>query len=299
MGPLDADAVSSQAPRRKMIGLQFVVLLMVFGISYVVLTVCIDARMGLLTANGVLHGGFFSSLVLMVLLCYYKACSTGPGSPSDDWRPEEMSELGKLREPDPIDGRPDVDSWGFSERLRSYVPRKCDRGCVSFKPPRTHHCSICNKCILRMDHHCPWINNCVGHHNYKHFVLFLFYTIVAVLDSLGLMISRAIFAEHAATSFQFVLLWLLGLVCVPTLLLVGCLLCYHVNLMTKNCTTVELHRLQWGPRTSHQIHPYDLGLAANFQNILGTSILLWLWPTAMPGDGTSFPTAILEDDVDA
>jgi palmitoyltransferase len=281
-----------------MIALQYIVLALIFVVSYVVLTVCVDARMGIFTAGGMLHGGFFSGLVMMVLLCYYKACKTGPGHPPEEWRPEQMTELGQLREPNP-DGRPDVDSWGFSERLRSYVPRKCDRGCDSYKPPRAHHCSVCNKCILRMDHHCPWINNCVGHNNYKHFVLFLLYTIFAVFHSLGLMISRAIYAEAAATSFQRVLLCILGMICVPTLLLVGCLLCYHLNLMTKNCTTIELHRLQWGPKSFPQIHPYDLGLSANFHNVLGASSLLWLWPTSLPGDGTSFPTKAASEEEDA
>lgn len=53
--------------------------------------------------------------------------------------------------------------------------RFCEK-CNLIKPDRCHHCSICGICILKMDHHCPWINNCVSFNNYKFFVLFLGYT---------------------------------------------------------------------------------------------------------------------------
>ena len=45
--------------------------------------------------------------------------------------------------------------------------RRMCRRCQAFKPPRAHHCSICKRCIIKMDHHCPWVNNCVGIGNHK------------------------------------------------------------------------------------------------------------------------------------
>lgn len=59
--------------------------------------------------------------------------------------------------------------------------------CQTFKPPLSHHCRICNRCISRMDHHCPWMNNCIGAGNLKHFMLFLFYTWLCSMFSLGLL----------------------------------------------------------------------------------------------------------------
>lgn len=62
----------------------------------------------------------------------------------------------------------------ISNRTMNGSLRYCDK-CLVIKPDRAHHCSVCGQCVLKMDHHCPWVNNCVNFTNYKYFVLFLGY----------------------------------------------------------------------------------------------------------------------------
>lgn len=58
-----------------------------------------------------------------------------------------------------------------------------------WKPIRAHHCSECNVWIFKMDHHCPWINNCVGVRNTKYFFLFTLYVGLGALLSIAILIT--------------------------------------------------------------------------------------------------------------
>ena len=69
------------------------------------------------------------------------------------------------------------------EIVRLKFMKRCLHCPMTVKPPRTHHCSQCMHCTVRMDHHCKWIGNCVGLHNMKQFLLFLGYSVITCIYS--------------------------------------------------------------------------------------------------------------------
>lgn len=55
------------------------------------------------------------------------------------------------------------------------------------------------RCVLKMDHHCPWINNCVGWGNHAHFIFFLMFATLGCLQAsiiLGCSLYKSIHRVH-------------------------------------------------------------------------------------------------------
>lgn len=113
----------------------------------------------------------FQTLAVLAITSHLRAMLTDPGSvPRGNATTEAIRRLG-LQE--------------------GQVVFKCPK-CCSIKPERAHHCSVCQRCIRKMDHHCPWVNNCVGENNQKYFVLFTFYIASISVHALFLAVNQFI-----------------------------------------------------------------------------------------------------------
>jgi hypothetical protein len=127
-----------------------------------------------------------------------------------------------------------------------------------------------------MDHHCPWINNCVGFHNRKSFLLTLIYsTLLALFIACG-SVSPAYTALHSLLQSEEAWpgLGYIG-VCLCAVFftgIIGSFLRFHVGLVLNNVTTIENLEKADGPNN------YNLGTKLNWLQVFGYNVCLWPLP---------------------
>lgn len=112
----------------------------------------------------------FSNLVfgLSLGLCaynFFRAISLDPGTCP---KPSSDAELKSIIEDLASEGRLNGQTFCIQ--------------CMARKPLRSKHCRVCDRCVGRHDHHCPWIWNCVGVNNHRQFLLFVTTLVIGILE---------------------------------------------------------------------------------------------------------------------
>jgi palmitoyltransferase len=88
----------------------------------------------------------------------------------------------------------------FNTVLEKFDPNTLCPECEVIRTERSRHCNICNRCVERFDHHCPWINNCVGVRNHAFFFLYIAFTISYIGTALflnGSVLFYVIFGDQS------------------------------------------------------------------------------------------------------
>jgi hypothetical protein len=244
-------------------------------------------------ALGWTHLVVFNILGMLLLSSYGRSMLQHPGTIPDAISTEE----GQISwEYAPADGRaiskeaPSLEkSLKESKERKRLGERRTCKWCNKYKPDRCHHCRVCRMCVLKMDHHCPWIYNCVGQKNFKYFFLLVLYAAICSNMITWTMLStvrKMTYNSYTPFLSMFIVLFGESLAGLMALLLTA-FLAFHIQLMVRAMTTIEFCEKSRRPNFDTDV--YSQGVFANIQAALGDNVFLWFLPICAPtGDGLMF-----------
>ncbi|RWR88427.1 putative protein S-acyltransferase 7 [Cinnamomum micranthum f. kanehirae] len=198
-------------------------------------------------------------LAIIVLVNLFILCTRDPGIiPRSDHPPiEEDGPSNQFR-------RKTVVLNGVEIRL------KYCQVCKLFRPPRSCHCAVCDNCVEKFDHHCPWIGQCIGLLNYRFYLMFISSALVFFIYILTFSCRRikekmsgagaGLLATLRTVPEALALAWF-GLFAICFL---AVLVTYNAYLISVNQTAYENFR----QRYNNSMNPYDKGVFSNIMEAL-------------------------------
>ncbi|KAI8083903.1 DHHC palmitoyltransferase-domain-containing protein [Thamnidium elegans] len=137
--------------------------------------------------------------------------------------------------------------------------------CYIYRPPRASHCKQCDNCVENEDHHCIWLNNCIGKRNYTAFFTFIVCCTVLCCYVVSFSLTHVIIVCLARTDKSFLLAlsqtpvsFFIAVFCFVLLFPISSLTGYHCFLLMRGVTTHEQIRANLAS-TPFEDHPFNFG----------------------------------------
>lgn len=164
-----------------------------------------------------------------------------------------------LSQADPVVFNSKPPRMTYNEMFDTPVPKGMQTCyfCRRFVDQSSKHCSVCDKCVPGFDHHCRWLNSCIGERNYGLFIAFVIAAWVGMAWVFAISLYLIIWALHDVDAFKnhmethtyrtrrslFPLIMVLGfivLLCMLVgLIMMSKLILFHISLRCRNMTTYD------------------------------------------------------------
>ncbi|KAF7457680.1 putative palmitoyltransferase [Cryptosporidium felis] len=226
---------------------------------------------------GITEVVIFNFLVLMTVVCFVMSIVTKPGTipNTPEWSLKTIDESNHQ-------------SKAVSKELKSNGERRYCKWCAKYKPDRTHHCRVCQACVLKMDHHCPWISNCVGWGNHKYLLLLIFYSAITC-TFITITLAPTLNKSLNMNTVQFgdiVALLLAEILSAFLVVVLFSFFFFHIWLVFNSMTTIEFCEKS---RNTSYSNIWFKGYLHSFNQVFGSNPFLWGLPIGnQAGDGINF-----------